>query len=95
MVSASSQGQTNWLLLNLNESFETRYLGAIKHFFGIDFHRPDPTGPIFMNQAVYIHEILSEFGMENCNPVYTLLNPSTKLHKHKEEEEKADIAWYH
>jgi len=94
LVSASNKAASDWLLSKLNESFETRDLGPIKRFLGIDFHRPDPAGPIFMNQAVYIREILSDFGMENCNPVFTPLNPSTKLHKRKEDEEAADIEWY-
>jgi ribonuclease HI len=69
-------------------------IGPAKRFLGIDIHRPDPTGPIFINQGVYIREILEEMGMMNCNPAQTPLNSSTKLHKRQSDEEPADIEWY-
>ena len=63
-------------------------------FLGLDIYRPTPTGPIFINQAVYIRQILEDTGMSNCNSTQTPLNHSTKLHKRRPDEEPADLEWY-
>ena len=94
LVSALDSEQIAWLLAKLNENFETRDLGPAKRFLGIDIHRPDPTGPIFINQGIYIRQILSEFGMSKCNAVPTPLSSSIKLEKRKPDEKSGDIEWY-
>jgi transposase InsO family protein len=94
LVSASDSHEIAWLLKMLNKRFETRDMGPVKRFLGIDFYRPDSTGSIFINQGVYIRQILEITGMSNCNPTQTPLNHSTKLHKRQLGEEAADVDWY-
>jgi len=94
LVCSPSPNGIKWLHDELNKEWETRDLGPVKRFLGIDVHRPNPTGPIFINQGVYIREILQEFGMENCNPTKVPLNPSIKLHKRREDEPAANETLY-
>ena len=94
LVSAPSKLDSDWLLSRFNERFETRDLGPAQRFLGVDIYRPEPNGPIFMNQGVYVRQILNEFGMSSCNPAFTPLLTSIKLHKRKEDEKPGDIDWY-
>ena len=60
----------------------------------MDIHRPDPTGPIFINQGTYARRVVHEYGMQNCNPVKTPLDASIKLHKRQDNEPPADDTLY-
>jgi len=90
LVAAKSLDDVAWIHGELNKDWETRDLGPVKRFLGVDVHRPDPTGAIFINQGIYARQVLHEFEMQNCNPVKTPLNPSIKLHKRLDEEPAAD-----
>jgi len=94
LISARSPDDTEWLHTELNKHWDTRDLGPAKRFLGIDIYRPDPTGPVFINQGVYIRQILHEFGMEDCNPVKTPLDISIKLHKRYENEPQTNAEEY-
>ena len=56
----------------------------MKLFLGMDIYCPDPTGPIFINQAIYAHRTLHELGMERCNPAKTLFSSTTQLKQNEE-----------
>ena len=94
LVSGKSLDDINWLHEELNKDWEVRTMGPVKRFLGMDFHRPDPTGALFVNQGSYARRVLQEFNMQNCNPVKTPMDSSLKLHQRKEDEPTADGELY-
>lgn len=63
----------------LGEHFEIRDIGPAQYFLGIEVVQNE--GLIAMYQRGYIQELLQRFGMSNCNPVVTPLDPGNKLSK--------------
>lgn len=61
----------------LLQEFETRDLGHINYCLGIQFIRDK--GKIIMHQKRYIEDILSRFGMSECNPASIPMDPNVKL----------------
>src|SRR5271169_946221 len=65
--------------------FKMTDLGPVKRFLGIEITR-HANGNISINQATYIGPILERFGLSNCNPVSTPLDPSVTLHQREDGE---------
>lgn len=63
----------------LKDSFKMKDLGRIHHCLGIEFAQRTTTKSISMSQKGFIKEILSRFGMEDCKPVKTPMDPNSKL----------------
>lgn len=61
----------------LRKSFDINDLSEISHCLGIHFSRKRVR--IKISQETYIAEILESFGMSDCNPTLTPLDPETKL----------------
>jgi Reverse transcriptase (RNA-dependent DNA polymerase) len=70
----------------INE-FEMTDLGLIKYFLGLEVKQHEKI--IF----IYAKEILKRFGMDNCNPIATLMALSTKLSRY-DEGDKVDTNLY-
>jgi hypothetical protein len=94
LVASKTESDMRWLHDELNKSWETRDLGPVKRFLGIDVQHDGPTGDIFISQSVYAREILEEFGIENCNPAKTPFPGVQQLHKRRDDEEQADRELY-
>ncbi|PNX57831.1 copia-type polyprotein, partial [Trifolium pratense] len=58
-------------------------LGKMKYFLGVEVCQTDDG--IFIHQMKYASEILSKFGMENCNAVSSPIMPGCKLVKNETE----------
>jgi Reverse transcriptase (RNA-dependent DNA polymerase) len=67
------------------KEFEMIDLGFIKYFLGLEVKQHEKG--IFVSQEAYAKEILKRFGMENCNPIATLMELGTKLSRYDEGEE--------
>ncbi|XP_047181334.1 secreted RxLR effector protein 161-like [Vigna umbellata] len=57
--------------------FDMTNLGKMRYFLGVEILQN--THGIFMCQRKYAQEVLSRFGMLNCNAVKNLIVPGTKL----------------
>lgn len=57
--------------------FEVKDIGWLRRCLGMDFVGNDQG--MFVNQKTYITNVLQRFGMQDCNPVSTPLDPGTKL----------------
>lgn len=68
----------------LTESFEMRDLGTLHYCLGIEFEHKD--GEIFVSQRKYTEDLLKKFGMMECNPTVTPLQPGIKLSMDKNQE---------
>ncbi|MBW0547983.1 hypothetical protein O181_087698 [Austropuccinia psidii MF-1] len=54
-------------------------LGEIVYVLGIKVTRNQEDRTIYLSQELYVHKILDEFGMLNCKPVSTPMNPGCRL----------------
>jgi len=77
----------------LAEKFEMKDLGVARKFLGMEIEYGDD-GSITIHQDRYIQSLLRRHGMEDCNPVSTPLDTSTKLVKTTDAEATADPKEY-
>jgi hypothetical protein len=74
----------------LESMFNIKKLGDIRQLLGIEItHNSD--GSIFLSQSQYITKILERFGMQNCTPVSTPMDPHVKLTKTPDSESYPEI----
>ncbi|MCH81846.1 copia-type polyprotein, partial [Trifolium medium] len=64
---------------SMQKKFAMTDLGKMKYFLGVEVTQSEKG--IFINQHKYAAEILSRFGMENCNKVSSPIVPGCKLVK--------------
>ena len=79
LLTGSSLRLINKLKDHLHQTFQTKDLGPIQRYLGVQFER-NPTG-VRMHQTDYAHSILRQFGMEHCAPSPTPLPEGTTLSK--------------
>lgn len=65
--------------LELSTLFEMKDLGQIRKCLGMEIIVNPSLDSIFVNQTNYANEILEEYGMLDCSPRRTPLDPSTPL----------------
>jgi len=63
---------------HLCDHFQTKDLGKLRHFLGIEVAQSDKDG-IVISQRKYALDILEEIGLMNSKSVDTLMDPNTKL----------------
>lgn len=69
--------EINRLKKHLGARFEVKDLGAVKHCLGLEFSREEST--VTIRQRGYIFDVLEKFGMSECRPVGTPMEPGVKL----------------
>lgn len=79
LIASRSDKEIDRISDHLERHFNIRRIGDVRQCLGIEFCRKEDT--ITMSQGGYIDEVLKRFGMEECNPVSTPLDPSLKLEK--------------
>jgi len=67
---------------HLNQAFEIKDLGEIKHCLGIEFSRNQDS--IMLNQGSYIQRLIERFNMTDAKPVKTPMETGLKLTKGNE-----------
>lgn len=65
----------------LSQEFEMKYLGEARYLLGSNITRDRKPGKIWLDQKIYIKNILEKFGMENCKRAVMPCKPSNKLSK--------------
>ncbi|XP_072263039.1 uncharacterized protein [Pyxicephalus adspersus] len=68
LICFEQEGDEAEILKTLNQHFETKDLGDIKNYLGIQIEREE-NGSFLLNQKHKIQEIIETFGMENAKPV--------------------------
>nr|GEX45663.1 putative ribonuclease H-like domain-containing protein [Tanacetum cinerariifolium] len=61
----------------MKSRFEMSMMGEMTFFLGLQVNQ-SPCG-IFINQSIYVLQILNKYGMESCDPVGTLIEIKDKL----------------
>lgn len=75
----------------LTNNFEMKDLGPVKNCLGMTITRSKKQGKLWIYQMSYIHKILERFGMTNCNPIATSMDPQTKLSRDMEPNDASEI----
>lgn len=78
--------------IKLQNAFEVKDLGKLHHFIGIRVKQEKDH--IWIGQDVYTQSILERFNMSNSRPVYTPINPGTKLMKTNDSDKRFDNKLY-
>ncbi|KAJ5267340.1 hypothetical protein N7478_010148 [Penicillium angulare] len=85
LVAAANKHKIDQVQQALQAEFQLNDLGIPQSFLGIQFdHQVD--GSVSIHQHQYIQKVLSDFGMENCQPKSTPMNPKQSLNSRAEEE---------
>jgi hypothetical protein len=75
--------------------YEMTDLGLAKRFLGISIERDRANRTIKVHQQAYIEGLLERYGLENCNPVSTPMQPGTTLSKNDGKPLAGkEVTWY-
>ena len=75
---------------NLSIRFQMKELGELKHFLGLEVERTKDG--IFLGQQKYAKDLLERYGMLDCKPISTPMDPNVKF---KDEGKKLeDVTMY-
>ena len=78
----------------LSEAFKMDDRGELHHFLGMEVLRDRKKGIMTIDQRTYLEDVLKRFGMEDCKPVATPMEPNKQFSKLREDEEQADEKLY-
>ncbi|MCH83109.1 copia-type polyprotein [Trifolium medium] len=81
IVTGNSQTLISVFKKSMKQKFAMSDLGKMKYFLGVEVCQTDEG--IFIHQMKYAYEILSRFGMENCNAVSSPIVIGCKLVKNE------------
>ena len=77
IIIGSDQDGIRKLKQHLFNHFETKDLGKLKNFLGIEIAQSN--SGVVMSQRKYVLDILEETGILECKPVDTPMDPNVKL----------------
>lgn len=77
IVTGSSTPEVNKVIDSICETFESRRLGPLGFFLGIETHHSDTS--LILNQSKYAFDLLRKFKMEGCKLASTPLIPGSHL----------------
>ena len=78
----------------VSERYEITDLGKVRWILGMHIERDESRRLITISQEQYINNILERFGMSDCRPVSTPMDPNTTLPLLKEPEPGIDVQDY-
>ncbi|KAK3876705.1 hypothetical protein Pcinc_018517 [Petrolisthes cinctipes] len=70
---------------SLSSQFKLKDLGELQYFLGVKVVQDTVKGQIWIDQPLYIENILKKFGMEDSKPVETPADPNQKVCKATDE----------
>lgn len=86
LLMANDLGEVNRIKKQLSEKFEMIDMGEIKQFLGIKVERDEIREQIKISQPKYIDGLLKRFGMSDCRPVSTPMEPKLKFERQEGEQ---------
>jgi transposase InsO family protein len=78
-LASKSKAKIQMLKALLAKHFKLRDLGASKQLLGVEILRNRAKGELGLTQRGYARDILARFGLSDCRPVSTPLDPGTRL----------------
>lgn len=77
---------------NLMNTFKMKDIGNAEYVLGIKITRDREKGKIWLDQKLYIENLLEKYNMTECNPVSTPTDPNQKLLKNDSKVISEDMA---
>ena len=78
----------------LGERFQMTGQGEIHYLLGVSIKRDRESKTLTISQSHYIEKVLKNFGMENCKPISTPLEPGRKFQQLTPSDEPFDVHTY-
>ena len=79
---------------DLSEHFEMDDRGEIHYILGMSISRDRANHLLTIDQKGYLQNVLIRFGMENCKPVSTPVDPDAKFISLSKDEKPVDVSLY-
>ena len=79
ILGGRSESKMEEVKKELSQQFKMKDLGPLHHFLGVTVTQDQGTGQVWMGQPTYTEQLLHKFGMSDCKPVRTPVNPEVKL----------------
>ncbi|KAE8666831.1 1-aminocyclopropane-1-carboxylate [Hibiscus syriacus] len=77
IITGSNIEEIEKLKMDLAKEFETKDLGSMRYFLGMEIARSEEG--LVINQCKYVLDLLAETGMLNCKPIETPMEPGLKF----------------
>ena len=77
VITSNDQDGIQKLKQHLFDHLQTKYLGKLKYFLGIEIAQSK--SGVVMSQRKYVLDVLEETGILDCKPVDTPMDPNVKL----------------
>ena len=79
ILAGKSVSQLKQVKADLSSKFDMKDLGKLSYFLGMKVEQNGQNGSVWIGQRAYTESLLKRFGMEDCNPVSTPVDISSKL----------------
>ena len=79
ILAGKSVSQLKQVKADLSSKFDMKDLGKLSYFLGMKVEQNEQNGSVWIGQRAYTESLLKRFGMEDCNPVSTPVDISSKL----------------
>jgi hypothetical protein len=71
MGGSNSRQYLDWVKAGVLKEFGLKDLGAVRTFLGVSFEHSRTDRQLWLHQEDYIHELLKDYNLTECNPVST------------------------
>lgn len=79
ILAGKSESKIKEVKKDISKKFNTKDLGKLSYFLGMKVEQDEKNGSVWIGQHAYTESLLKKFGMEDCKPVSTPVDISSKL----------------
>lgn len=90
VIAAKDEAVISSIKSKLSSYFNMKDMGRLHHFVGMKIVQDDKTGDVWIGQDCYAKDVLQRFGMENCKPAPTPMDPGLKLRAATDDDQIVD-----
>ena len=94
ILAGRSESRMKAVKADIAQKFNTKDLGKLSYFLGMKVSQNEENNSIWIGQCAYTESLLKTFGMEDCKPVSTPVDISTKLTQATDEDSCIDQQKY-
>ena len=94
ILAGKSESKMKQVKTDLSRKFDTKDLGKLSYFLGMKIEQNELNGSVWIGQCAYTESLLNKLGMEDCKPVSTPVDISSKLAHATDEDDSIDQQRY-